>query len=73
MVNQKIKKTPMWLRVKTKEETETLFKAQRDFIKYGKTDIKCPRCGKKLNHYCEGSEETSCGDPNCIGIIVRGI
>jgi ssDNA-binding Zn-finger/Zn-ribbon topoisomerase 1 len=59
---------------KTLKETEQLFLAQGDFIKSGKTDRKCPRCGSDLVYeYGSWGEMTHCEDPSCIGIAGRGI
>jgi ssDNA-binding Zn-finger/Zn-ribbon topoisomerase 1 len=60
--------------IPTQFEAETLLKAQGDFIKYGKTDIVCPRCGRVLV-YENGSywEVTRCSGNNCIKVQTRGI
>lgn len=58
----------------TKTEYDVLDFASRQFIKFGKTEIKCPRCGKPLTYEIKGSVEiVRCTDPTCIKSIRRGI
>ena len=57
-----------------KQETEFLLEAQRDFIKTGKTDKDCPRCGNQLVYEAGTSwEMTYCKKQDCIGVAAKGI
>jgi len=55
-------------------ERNTLSEANREFIKYGNTMKKCPRCGKPLIYQIVGTKEiTRCADGNCIMLLAVGI
>jgi len=55
-------------------ERNTLSEANREFIKYGNTMRKCPRCGKPLIYQIVGTKEiTRCADGNCILLLAVGI
>ncbi|MCL1872921.1 MAG: hypothetical protein FWF85_02255 [Clostridiales bacterium] len=55
-------------------ERDILSEANRDFIEYGSTIKKCPRCGKPLVYQIIGTKEiTRCSDGNCIMLLAVGI
>jgi len=55
-------------------ERDTLSQANREFIEYGSTIKKCPRCGKPLVYQIVGTKEiTRCADGNCIMLLAVGI
>ena len=55
-------------------ERNTLSEANREFIEYGNTMRKCPRCGKPLVYQIVGTKEiTRCADGNCIVLMAVGI
>ena len=56
------------------KERDTLSEANREFIVYGSTMKKCPRCGKPLVYQIVGTKEiTRCTDGNCIMLLAVGI
>lgn len=58
----------------TNVEYAALNKAASQFIRTGKTELKCPRCGKPLVYETRGSVEIiRCQNPECIKSIRRGI
>lgn len=58
----------------TDSEYDVLNKAVSEFIKTGKTELKCPRCGMPLVYESFGSIEIiHCENPACIKSIRRGI
>ena len=57
-----------------KSERDTLSEANHEFIIYGNTMKKCPRCGKPLVYQIVGTKEiTRCADGNCIMLLAVGI
>ena len=51
----------------TNEEMEVLFNAVEDFKEKGVTDIKCPRCGEKLDFYKNNSAYSiKCSSNVCL-------
>jgi ribosomal protein L37AE/L43A len=60
--------------IPTDQEELVLNKAVLEFESKGKTDIACPRCGKKLSYFKRGSSFLiSCEDEYCIKLSVRGL
>jgi predicted RNA-binding Zn-ribbon protein involved in translation (DUF1610 family) len=58
----------------TMKEAELLDAADNDFFQHGKTDEKCPRCGKEIVREQKGNSYTiKCVDDNCIRLDYRGI
>lgn len=58
----------------TDGEYNVLNKAVSEFLKSGKIELKCPRCGKPLVYENFGSIEIiRCENPSCIKSIRRGI
>ena len=58
----------------TRAEAEILDATDNDFFHYGKTDIKCPRCSKRIERVQIGSSHTiKCVDDDCISLDYRGI
>lgn len=58
----------------TKKEIELLDKADNDIANFGKTDIKCPRCGNEIIIEESGNSYTvKCKTSNCISMDYRGI
>ncbi|MBE6845587.1 MAG: hypothetical protein E7508_07755 [Ruminococcus sp.] len=58
----------------TVSEYEVLNKAAAEYLKNGKIDLKCPRCGKPLIYESFGSLEIiRCEDKTCVKSIRRGI
>lgn len=58
----------------TDREYDVLNKAVAEFLKNGKIELKCPRCGKPLVYESFGSVEIiRCKNPSCIKSIRRGI
>jgi len=56
------------------KERDILSEANREFIEYGSTIKKCPRCGKTLVYQIVGTKEiTRCSDGNCIMLLAVGI
>ena len=56
------------------KESDVLNKANREFIQYGNTSQKCPRCGKALIYQIVGTKEiTRCADGTCIMLLSVGI
>lgn len=55
-------------------EYDVLSRAAIELLKTGKTQFRCPRCGKTLIYEQKGSWEIiRCEDENCIRSIGRGI
>ena len=58
----------------TLDEYRLLDKADDDFGKYGKTDIKCPRCGNDIIAIDVGTSHViKCKTDDCIQSGYRGI
>ena len=60
----------------TDDEYNVVRKALADFKKTGKTDIKCPRCGKNLVYEGEpkwGYYSIECESGDGIGNCIEGI
>ncbi len=58
----------------TNSEYDVLNRAVSEFLKSGKTELTCPRCGKPLVYETFGSVEIiHCENPACIRSIRRGI
>jgi len=57
----------------TKEEAALLAGTEDDFIEYGKTSVKCPRCGGNLVMTDWDSSYTIGCEHNCVTIGFRGI
>lgn len=58
----------------TVTEYDVLNRAAADCLSKGSTELKCPRCGKKLVYETLGSLEIiRCEDKTCIKSIRRGI
>ena len=56
------------------KEHDVLNQAVSEFLKLGKIDLKCPRCGKALIYETRGSVEIiHCENPSCIKSVRRGI
>jgi len=56
------------------KESDILTEANREFIKYGNTSKKCPRCGRPLVYQIVGTKEiTRCADGTCIMLLSVGI
>ena len=56
-----------------KEEAGLLAGAEDDFIEYGKTDVKCPRCGGVLVMTDWDTSYTIGCEHNCVAIGFRGV
>ncbi|MDR0937542.1 MAG: hypothetical protein LBM98_12775 [Oscillospiraceae bacterium] len=60
--------------IPTRDELDIMAQAAREFNAYGKTTIRCPRCGSEFKHYYIGTREIfTCTADNCIRIVARGI
>ncbi len=58
----------------TEQEMNILDSTGMDFLRYGKTATKCPRCGKEIELIRSGSSYTiKCVDDDCIALGYRGI
>lgn len=58
----------------TISEHELLLAAENDIVQYGKTEIKCPRCGNEIIIEDKGSSySVRCKTKNCISDDYRGI
>ncbi|WP_334077938.1 hypothetical protein [Paenibacillus sanfengchensis] len=58
----------------TPEEYNVLYSAVDDFCEKGKTNIVCPRCGKKLSFQGNSSSfRIFCEDKKCIDLTERGL
>ncbi len=58
----------------TNSEYDVLNRAVSEFLKSGRIELKCPRCGKPLVYETFGSVEIiHCENPSCIKSIRRGI
>lgn len=58
----------------TAKEYDVLNQAVTEFLKLGRIDLKCPRCGKPLVYETRGSIEIiHCENPACIKSVRRGI
>ena len=58
----------------TTQEYDVLNKAVSEFLKDGRTHLKCPRCGKPLIYETIGSIEIiHCENPSCVKSVRRGI
>jgi len=58
----------------TDTEFETIAKAVEEYERLGKTEIKCPRCGKPFLIDIAGNSYTlRCESADCIAITSRGI
>ena len=56
------------------KERNVLSEASREFIEYGSTAQKCPRCGKPLVYQIVGTKEiTRCADGKCVVLLSVGI
>ena len=56
------------------KERDALSEANHEFIEFGSTMKKCPRCGKPLIYQIVGTKEiTRCADGNCIMLLAVGI
>ena len=56
------------------KEISILNKANGEFVQFGSTAQKCPRCGKPLVYQIVGTKEiTRCADGKCIMIMSVGI
>ena len=56
------------------KESDALAEANREFVQYGNTSQKCPRCGKPLIYQIVGTKEiTRCVDGTCIMLLSVGI
>jgi hypothetical protein len=58
----------------TDAELETIGQAVEEYERLGKTEIKCPRCGKAfLIHIAGNSFTLRCESSDCIKMSLRGI
>jgi Zn finger protein HypA/HybF involved in hydrogenase expression len=58
----------------TKAEAEVLDSTDQNFFQQGKTDVKCPRCGREIERVQIGNSYTiKCVDDHCISLDYRGI
>lgn len=58
----------------SESEGDTLFLYAHKIDTLGKSDIRCPRCGKALIYEPVGNSGTiRCLDPECIKLTYRGL
>ena len=57
----------------TKEEARLLHNTNDDFIKHGKTAVKCPRCGGAIVTVDFGASYAIGCEYNCVNLVYRGI
>ena len=57
----------------TKEEARLLDNTHNDFSEYGKTDVKCPRCGGAIVMVEYGTSYAIGCERNCVSLAYRGI
>ena len=57
----------------TKEEASLLMNTEKDLIKHGKTDVKCPRCGGSIVMKEFGSSYVIGCENDCVKVGYRGI
>ena len=57
----------------TREEAQLLHNTCKDFLAHGKTDVKCPRCGRGIIFTDCGSADVIGCKNNCVSISYRGL
>ncbi|SHL33546.1 hypothetical protein SAMN02745136_04654 [Anaerocolumna jejuensis DSM 15929] len=56
------------------DEAGYIDEADEDFVRYGNSDLPCPRCGSKLIYENYGSAHIiRCEKDNCLKVTYRGL